>query len=152
MCWSKAALNCFAYKYLALDVTQFVSDSKSIKTLRKLKDKCLTLKPDKGQGIILTNRDDYNNSLENLFDETSEFQVLDHDPTIQNLSTVQSYLNTLYNHQEITLEDMNAMRPKYAEVGQAHGLPKIYKNYDYLPPFCPVIDTTNTACYGIAKY
>ena len=140
MCSSKAALNCFAYNYLALDVTQFISDSKSIKTLRKLKDKCLTLKPDKGQGIILTNRDDYNNSLENLFDDTCEFQLLDHDPTMQNLSTGQSYLNTLYNHQETTLEDMTAMRPKFAQVGQAHGLPKIHKNYDYLPTFCPVIE------------
>ena len=70
---AKIALKCFAYNYLDLDVTQFISDQKSIKTLRKLKDKCLTLKPDKGQGIILINRDDYNNSLKNLFNDTSKF-------------------------------------------------------------------------------
>ena len=44
------------------------------------------------------------------------------------------------------------MRPKFAQVGRAHGLPKIHKNYDHFPPFCPIIDTTNTAHYGIAKY
>ena len=54
--------------------------------------KFLILKPDKGQGIVLINRDGYNNSLENLFNDTSKFQLLDHDPTIPNLSTVQSYL------------------------------------------------------------
>ena len=123
----KTTLKSFGYNYLDLDVTQFTSGNKSIKTLRKLKDKCLILKPDKGQGIVLINRDDYNNSLENLFNDTSKFQLLDHDPTIRNLSTVQSYLNTLYNYQEISLEDKNAMRPKFGQVGRAHGLPKTQK-------------------------
>ena len=118
--------------------------------LTKLKDKCLILKSDQGQGIVLVNRDDYNNSLENLFNDTSKFQSLDYDPTMRNLSTVQSY--TLYDRQEITLEDTYAMRPKFTKVGQAHGLPKIHKNYDHLPPFCPITDTTNTVHYGIAKY
>ena len=49
------------------------------------------MKPDKGQSIVSINRDDYNNSLEKLFNDTSRFQLLDHDPTIRNLSTVQSY-------------------------------------------------------------
>ena len=106
----------------------------------------------KGQGIALVNRNDYNNSLENLLNGTSKFQPLDVDRTIRNLSTVQSYLNTLYNRQEITLEDKNAMRPNFAQVGQAHGLRKIRTNYDHLPKFRPIIDATNTAHYGIAKY
>ena len=131
---AKTALKCFACNYLDLDFKQFISDSKSIKMLRE--NKCLILKPDKGQGIALINRDNYNNSLQNLFNHTSKFQLLDHDPTIPNLSTVQSYLNTLYKRQEIALEDKNAMRPKFAQVGLAHGLPKIHKNYDHLPPFC----------------
>ena len=95
-------------------ILTFISNNKSIKTLRKLKDRCLILKPDKGQGIALVNRNDYNNLLENLFNDTSKFQLLDVDRTIRNLSTVQSYLNTLYNRQEITLEDNNAMRPNFA--------------------------------------
>ena len=68
---AKTALKSFTYNYLDFDVKQFISDSKSIKTLRKLKDKCLILKPDNGQSIVLINREDYNNSLENLFTDTS---------------------------------------------------------------------------------
>ena len=102
---AKTALKSIAYNYLDLDVKQFISDSKSIKTLRKLKNKCLILKPDKGQGIVLINRNGYNNSLEKLFNDTSKFQLLDLEPTIRNLSTVQSYLNTLYNRQEIQVRD-----------------------------------------------
>ena len=81
---------------------------------------------------------DYDNSLENIFSDTSKFQLLDHDSTILNLSTVQSYLNMLYNHWKITLEDKNA-RPKFPKVGRAQGLKEIHKNYDHLPLFCPII-------------
>ena len=44
------------------------------------------------------------------------------------------------------------MRPKFAQVGQAHGFPKIHKNYDHLPPFRTIIDTTNTVHHDIDKY
>ena len=149
---AKTVLKYFTYNYFDFDVTQFISDNKITKTLRKLKDKCLILKPNKGEGIVLVNRDDCNNSLENLFNDTSKIQLLDDDPTIRNLSTAQSYLNTLYNRQKITLEDKDAMRPKFAQVGRAHGLPKIHKSCHHFSPFRPIIDATNTAHYGIAKY
>ena len=37
------------------------------------------------------------------------------------------------------------MRRKFPEDEQAHGVPKIYKNYNHFPPFRPIIDTTITA-------
>ena len=110
---AKTVLKYFTHNYFDFDVTQFISDNKITKTLRKLKDKCLILKPNKGEGIALVNRDDCNNSLENLFNDTSKIQLSDDDPTIRNLSTAQSYLNTLYNRQKITL-DKNDVRPKFA--------------------------------------
>ena len=50
---AKMALNSFAYNYLDLDIKQYGLDSKRIKVLRKLKKKCVILKPDKGNGIVL---------------------------------------------------------------------------------------------------
>ena len=138
---AKTVLKSFIDNYLDLEVKQFISRSKSMKTLRKLK----------GQGILLVNRDDYNDLLENLFNATSKFQLLDLDTTMRNLSTVQNYLNMLYNRHKITLQHKNAMRPKLVQVGRAHGLPKIHKNYDHPPPFRQIIDPTNTAHYLIAK-
>ena len=148
---AKTVLKSFTDNYLDFDIKQFISGSKSIKTLRKLKDKCLFRKPDKGQGIVLVNRDDYNDLLENLFNDTKKFQLLDHDTTIRSLSTVPNYLNILHNRHKTTLEHKNAMRLKLAQVGRAHGLPKIYKDYDHPPPFHQTIDPTNTVHYLIAK-
>lgn len=149
---AQTALKSFTYNCLDLDVKQFISDNKMVKVLRNIKEKCLILKPDKGQGIVLIDKTNYYNSMERLFNDTSKFALLQEDPTLRNLSTVQSYLNTLYKRNEITLEDKNLMRPKFAHIGRAHGLPKIHKDYQDIPPFRPIVDTTNTPHYGVAKY
>ena len=56
--------------------------------LQKLKGKYLTLKPDKNQSIISMNRNGYNDSLKKLFNNTSRFRLVDHDLTLQNISSI----------------------------------------------------------------
>ena len=56
---AKMALRSFAYSYLDVDVKQYGIDSKRLKILRRLKNKCVILKPDKGSGIVLIKREDY---------------------------------------------------------------------------------------------
>ena len=90
--------------------------------------------------------------MERLFNGTSKFTLLQKDPTLLNLSTVQTYLNTLHKRNEVTLEDKNLMRPKSAQIGHAHDLPKIHKDYQDIPTFRPIVDTTSTPQYGISKY
>ena len=67
------ALKSFTHNYLDLDMKQFILNSKLIKILRKIKKRCLILKPDKGQGIVLISRIDYNNSMEQMFGDASKF-------------------------------------------------------------------------------
>ena len=90
--------------------------------------------------------------MERLFNDTSKFTLIHEDPTLRNLSTVQTYLNTLHKRNEITLEDKNLMQPKFAQIGRAHGLPKIHKDYQDIPSFRPIVDTTSTPYYDIAKF
>ena len=98
---------------LDLDIKQYILDNKMVKVLRNIKEKCLILKPDKDQGIVLIDKNDYYNSMERLFNDTIKFMLLQEDPKLRNLSTVQTYLNTLQKRNEITLEDKNLMRPKF---------------------------------------
>ena len=44
------------------------------------------------------------------------------------------------------------MHPRFAQIGRAHGLPKTHKKFEDLPPFRPIVDTTNTPYYDIAKF
>ena len=44
------------------------------------------------------------------------------------------------------------MRPKFSQIGRAHGLPKTHKKFEVLLPFRPKVDTTNRPYYGITKF
>ena len=77
---AKTALKEFTYKHLDWDVKQLLSDRKKIKALQSARDRCMILKPDKGQGIVLINTADYYQSLERLFGDRKKFEVLD--PTL----------------------------------------------------------------------
>ena len=73
--------------------------------------------------------------MEQLFSDQRKFKVLNEDPSIRNLRTVQNYLNTLYNRGEITELEKKEMCPEFVQIPRAHGLPKIHKSYDMLPSF-----------------
>ena len=61
---AQTVLQAFTYNYLHLDVKQLFNDWKKIKALQNLRDRCMILKQDKGQGIVLINKTDYYQSLE----------------------------------------------------------------------------------------
>ena len=39
-----------------------------------------------------------------------------------------------------------------AQLGRVHGLPKTHKEFDIVPKFLPIIDTTGTPYYDVGKY
>ena len=65
---------------------------------------------------------------------------------------MENYLKTLCKRGEITESEKKAMRPKFAQIARAHGLPKAQKQFEHLPKFRPIIDTTNLPYYGISKF
>ena len=110
------------------------------------------LKPDKGNGIVIFDIKDYTNSVEHLFKDPKRFQILDTDPTITRIKSLQSYLRTLLQRNEITKAEFDLMRPKNAKPARAHGLPKIHKEFLNIPKFRPIIDTTETSHCLVGKY
>ena len=101
---------------------------------------------------MLLSHEDYVNSLQRIFGDPSRFKKIKQDPTINRLTTVQKYRKTLSNRGEISESEMKAMRPKFAHFARVHGLPKTHKQYDHLPKFRPITETTNTPYYGISKF
>ena len=58
----------------------------------------------------------------------------------------------LHKRDEITLGHKNLMRPKFAQIGRAHGLPKMHKDHRDIPTFRPIVETASIPHYGIAKF
>ena len=44
------------------------------------------------------------------------------------------------------------VRPRHARIARAHGLPKTHKEFNHIPSFRPIIDTTGSPYYNIGKY
>ena len=105
-----------------------------------------------GNGVVLVNSKDYTKSVGSLFKDTKKFKSLKIDPTITRKKTLQSYLSTLHKRNELTTEECNAMRPKNDKLARAHGLPKIHKEYNNIPKFRPIVDTTGTPHYSAGKF
>ena len=120
-----------------------------IKILRK---ECVILKADKGTGVVVMKIEDYNNCLNELFSDKSCFKMVDTDRTLTRLRTLQNYLLRLFKRKEISETEKKAMTPKAATFARAHCLPKTHKDYDTLPPYRPVVDTTGTPDYKVGKF
>ena len=142
----------FTFNYLSIDDKQYSIDKKRLDTLKKLKLKCVILKPDKSHGIVLLSKESYSSSLNRVFDDESKFKKVTYDPTLSRLAVLQNYIRTLYNRKEITENVKKEIYPKAAHVGRAHGLPKLHKEFDGIPKFRPIIDTVGTPHYGVGKY
>ena len=112
----------------------------------------MVLKPDKGQGIVVVNKNDYDDSLDQLLHDLTKFEILNEDPTLRNLSRIQRYMNALELRGEITKRENKQMTLKFTEIGRAHGLPKIHKQFFKVPSFRTIVDTTNTLHYGVSKF
>ena len=152
----KTALRAFTYSFLDTDSTRFHHDSKIVKTVKNLLNvhSLVILQPDKGLGCVLVNKADYFNKLDSIFYDTSKFQQIETDTSITQLRTLQAYLNKLASsdRKEITIDEKDYMRPMSAQPARAWGKPKVHKTFDLLPPFRPIIDTTNTVFSLVGKF
>ena len=88
----------------------------------------------------------------NWFTNKTKFKQLDSDLTITRLSNLQSHLRKLKNNNETTEADFKTMRPQNTRPAKAPGLPKMHKEFDNLPSFRAMIDTTDSAHYLTAKF
>ena len=95
---------CYNYIY-GYRPNQFYNLSKeefqSLQNLKKRKD-IVFCKPDKGQGVVVLNRQDYANKLLNILNDKDIFKLLEEDPTERRESSLQRYLRYLKNLGAIT--------------------------------------------------
>ena len=80
----QTALMSFTYSYLDLDFKNVRVDQRRIEGLRSLKERCMVLKPDKGQEIIVVNKKYYYNSLDQLFNDLKK--------NLKSLAIIQHYV------------------------------------------------------------
>ena len=110
------------------------------------------MRPDKGNGVVVLNRRDYEKSIKNLMNEKTKFKEITEDVTIKRESQLQLFLGTLKNnfddieYEKIYLSDSSPAKD--------YGPSKMHKPFDSnsLPHFSAAASSISTYNYSLSKY
>ncbi len=132
----------------------FLFSKDDLKTLDDLKkDKNIVIvKPDKGNGVVILDRGDYNRKMEDILRDTTKFERLHVDPvklTLQRENQIKNLLASLKKSESITQATYKQLYPTGSRIGILYGLPKIHKNSI---PLRPILSCINNYSYKIAKF
>ena len=107
----KNSIKALACNIRNFDDRQLNIDNKRIKILKNLRERYAVLKTNKGNGVVLIKKQDYKICMTELFSNPTKFKKVNSDTTLTQLVTLQNYLRTIYNRNEITKIDYDNMRP-----------------------------------------
>ena len=107
----------------------------SLEELNTLKDltnddSIVILKPDKGNGVVILNKDEYHKKMDEILADTSKFEHLDDDAvklTLKRENQVKALLKKLKSDNCINAKTYNELYPTGTRIGILYGLPKIHK-------------------------
>jgi len=121
-------------------------------SLKSLKDddNIIITRPDKGRGIVILNKDDYQNKLQSILDDSSKFKRISCD-TASYLLKLEDKLNRLLRPIKTSIGEAtyNLLTTSGSKPGFLYGLPKIHKLGH---PLRPIISAVGTFNYNIAKF
>jgi len=124
----------------------------AIKSLRMNEDIIIT-KPDKGSGVVILNKNEYNDKMMTVLNDTTKF--LDLGPATSNDNTakieaqIQRRLLQLNKEKLISKILYKAIRPTGSQRPCMYGLPKTHKKD---APLRPILSMTRSAQHELAKW
>ena len=132
----------------------FLLTSDDYKTLKGLKDdkNIIIIKPDKGNGVVILNRCDYNQKMNAILSDTTKFKTLTSDPlkaTLSRETKLRNFLRGLKKENVISDELYKKLCPTGAKPGILYGLPKVHKAD---VPLRPILSAIGTHSYNLSKY
>ena len=120
----------------------------ALKKLGKLSN-LVFLKPDKGNGIVVMNKEDYISKANELLSDSTKFKVLANDNTVYLENKLNRLLLNLKKNGYITNECYLSLHASGSKPGSFYGLPKIHKMGN---PLRPIISGIGTPCHKTAAY
>ena len=139
---------------LALNLASlYVNNYKPNKNKRLEKNQEI-VNPDKGNGIVILNRKDYNDMMNDIPNDYSKFKILYKDVSLAREAKLQRYLLSLKKKGFFTPTDYEKIYPSGSSVARAYGLPKIHKlksSSDKLK-LRPIISSLKTYNYELSSF
>ena len=88
----KNALRGLDFNLINIKDSRICKDTNHIKVIKQLREDVATLKPGKGNGVVLLNNKDYTTSFGNLFKVTKKFKSLESDNTNEDLTELPQHI------------------------------------------------------------
>ena len=110
------------------------------------------MKPDKGNGVVILDKDDYNQKMDTILADTPKFQLLNEDPvkvTLKRVNQVKSLLKKLKAENSLSEKSYNGLYHTGSRIGILYGIPKIHKPN---MPLRPILSYVNHYSYKLAKF
>ena len=116
-------------------------------------EEILMTKPDKGAGVVILNKNDYNDKMKTIFNHTTKIldlgPVTNKDNTAKIESRIQRRLLQLRKEYLISKQVYEAVRHTGSQRPRMYGLPKIHKKD---VPLRPILSMTGSAQHQLAKW
>ena len=143
--------NSYVYKY-----TPSFNSLKKRKIIQKLKcnKDIVVTHPDKGNGVVILNRDEYIKSMTELISDEKKFRKLKEDPALKRERALQWTLREINKKYIFSDVEYSNLYPKGTKSARLYGTPKIHKAFlpGSLPPFRPIVSSIGTYNYNLAQY
>ena len=112
------------------------------------------MRPDKGNGVVILDRVEYDKGLFKIINDTTKFRVLTSDPTLTREGKLQRYLRDLKKKGHFDPDVYETIYPSGSQPARIYGLPKMHKPRapNSTPPFRPIVSSIGTYNYSLAKY
>ena len=110
------------------------------------------MKPDKGNGVVILDKHDYNKIMDEILSDTSKFQLVNDDAikiTLKRENQVKTLLKKLKIDNCIDERAYNELYPTGTRIGILYGLPNIH---NLSIPLRPILSSVNHYSYRIAKF
>ena len=106
-------------------------------------------RPDKGKGVVMMNRTDYDQKPEEILNDTSKFKLLDRDPTGYRETALTALLKRMKIEEYLTEQEYRYIKPVGSIPARLYGLPKVHKENVPLRPIVSCIQSYN---YRLGKF
>ena len=125
-------------------------ERQAIKSLRENPD-IVIQRPDKGGGVVVMNRSDYNDKLKTLISDSNKFEEIAVDQNKIIKKKINDIVKPYKGHQTLNYVYKQLHRVGEYPNGHLYGQPKIHKDSKN-PPLRPIISMSGTVTHEIAQF
>ena len=149
----RSELTHFANVYL--DYKPSKSSLRKHNVLKRLKqnDTIVITRPDKGNGVVIINKQDYIRSIQDILSDERKFKILSEDPTLYREGQLQRRLLKLKKKDFFSTKKVyEDIYPNGSKPARIYGLPKMHKDFVTIPSFRPIVSSIGTFNYKLASF